>query len=568
MRTTISYVALACAILTFAACGSVTEDPSCETLSCGANASCAMVDGEATCQCDAAFEGDGQTCTDIDECATNTDDCADVGAECTNLQGSHNCACIAGFDGDGLTCDDVDECALATDNCFDNLGCTNNVGGFDCACPMGLFGDGIACTQASVTPDFGVVTDNVTISGAGFGATQGTITVDGVSALVTSWSDTSIVVPIPDVMPGLVSIEISPTASPAGSLPFTVVLPPKLYVHSGASIANGNASVVILDFDPTTGELVETLPQVELGTSDSGWGGYCAEQMLLHRSTRRLFVTSSTALNVFDINPATGELTPVTNSPLAVGSLAFGVSVTDAGDRALVTSFSTSTATVIDVAVDGTLTIAAGSPTATISGSTHTQLSGDGLFAYANSPTNMASYSVAADGSMAELATSPLVNRGGSTYTLHRRPGGNQIYVPDGSGFEAVSFDAVTGELTALVGSPFTHVTTRQAGTAFSPDGNRMFMRDADAANVAVYDLAADGTPTPVANSPFAMTGAVTNDACMRMTQDSVHLFVGSEAGPIAVFTVDAAGAPTAVPNSPFALVTTGTSSNSIATSW
>src|SRR4029077_19703041 len=51
---------------------------------------------------------------------------------------------------------------------------------------------------ASVSPTSGVIGTSVTISGAGFGATQvsgSTITFNGVAASPTSWSDTSIVAP-------------------------------------------------------------------------------------------------------------------------------------------------------------------------------------------------------------------------------------------------------------------------------------------------------------------------------------------------------------------------------------
>src|SRR5207253_2063727 len=54
---------------------------------------------------------------------------------------------------------------------------------------------------ASLSPNSGLIGTSVTISGAGFGATQGssTITFNGVAAAPTpaNWSDTSIVTPVP-----------------------------------------------------------------------------------------------------------------------------------------------------------------------------------------------------------------------------------------------------------------------------------------------------------------------------------------------------------------------------------
>jgi RHS repeat-associated protein len=50
----------------------------------------------------------------------------------------------------------------------------------------------------SLTPSAAVPESSVTISGQGFGATAGTVTFNGQAATVTNWSDTSIVVLVPD----------------------------------------------------------------------------------------------------------------------------------------------------------------------------------------------------------------------------------------------------------------------------------------------------------------------------------------------------------------------------------
>ena len=78
-------------------------------------------------------------------------------------------------------------------------------------------------------------------------------------------------------------------------------------------------------------------------------------------------------------------------------------------------------------------------------------------------------------------------------------------------------FDA-TGEITALAGSPFVGPGGRTGGTHFTADGSRMFIRTYNAATLGVYDLAADGTPTAVAGSPFTMSDLGAGDACMRVS--------------------------------------------------
>ena len=42
--------------------------------------------------------------TDIDECAMDTDNCAE-NATCSNIPGSFNCTCNEGYTGDGTCCE-------------------------------------------------------------------------------------------------------------------------------------------------------------------------------------------------------------------------------------------------------------------------------------------------------------------------------------------------------------------------------------------------------------------------------------------------------------------------------
>ena len=47
----------------------------CQPDSCDANATCADTTGSIACTCNDGYEGDGSTCTDIDECTLDTDGC-------------------------------------------------------------------------------------------------------------------------------------------------------------------------------------------------------------------------------------------------------------------------------------------------------------------------------------------------------------------------------------------------------------------------------------------------------------------------------------------------------------
>ena len=69
---------------------------------CHPNATCVNEVGRFSCVCNAGFYGDGQDCSDIDECQ-QTNNCSNF-ATCANTIGSYVCTCLDGFSGDGFTC--------------------------------------------------------------------------------------------------------------------------------------------------------------------------------------------------------------------------------------------------------------------------------------------------------------------------------------------------------------------------------------------------------------------------------------------------------------------------------
>merc|ERR1719267_423065 len=122
-----------------------------KTHDCHVDARCVNVPGDWFCRCLSGWEGDGLTCTDLDDC--DPDPCDPIHGTCEDRGPNlYECVCMPGWM--GIECgDDMDECTYedgAYSGCDPAALCSNSIGSHSCVCNEGYFGDGVTCTPCTV----------------------------------------------------------------------------------------------------------------------------------------------------------------------------------------------------------------------------------------------------------------------------------------------------------------------------------------------------------------------------------------------------------------------------------
>ena len=81
--------------------------------------------------------GSEPDCEDLDECGIEGSCHED--STCDNTVGTYTCTCIEGYEGDGQFCADINECApvarIGNNDCDVLATCNNTDASYTCTCP-------------------------------------------------------------------------------------------------------------------------------------------------------------------------------------------------------------------------------------------------------------------------------------------------------------------------------------------------------------------------------------------------------------------------------------------------
>jgi alpha-tubulin suppressor-like RCC1 family protein len=121
--------------------GGPDTNEDCAGRRCAVTANC-DVSPDAQCRCNPGYEGDGESCRDVDECAADAAACSPL-ETCLNRAGSFSCECLRGYERDASgACVDIDECQGGP--CDALVQCQNEPASFSCGvCPDEHWGNGV-----------------------------------------------------------------------------------------------------------------------------------------------------------------------------------------------------------------------------------------------------------------------------------------------------------------------------------------------------------------------------------------------------------------------------------------
>jgi N-acetylneuraminic acid mutarotase len=367
-------------------------------------------------------------------------------------------------------------------------------------------------TISSVTPTNGIAGTQVTITGSGFGATQGSgiVQLGNTAGVVTSWSDGQVVA---TVAPGSASgtVQILQNGVWSNSVPFTINLPHIASISPNSGAGGTVVTITGNGFGATQGSGV-----VWIGSTDGVVTSWSDTQVVASVGSSALSGIVKIQQNgtwsnavTFTVPGGGGTTTPVSIAPSIVTMLANGTQATQALDASgqpvtgltwtssnpAVATLSSDDPPIITAVGPGNATITAGSASIDVTVPPGTSLStgavtcanpGDGtavvsIIPAVPSPSGVADvFALQADGNVRAITTNCL-----AAWTAF--VGTNSTFIPDFQGGLIVAsyggqsiykLDGITGQAypayTSVYGNELETPVPHTDGTIFVVDGDQL----------------------------------------------------------------------------------------------
>ena len=179
-------------------------------------------------------------------------------------------------------------------------------------------------------------------------------------------------------------------------------------------------------------------------------------------------------------------------------------------------------------------------------------ISPDGKHLYVGS-FKLQAYDIAADGSLTPMAGSPFGNQ--SFHQLAITPDGSRLYAGGGTSNTIVGFAlAADGTPSALPGSPYAIGGTFAFGVALTPDGQHLYASGTTSNNLWGFNVNADGSLAPAPGSPISTGAGATKPQFIGVAPGGRFLYVANNGTTsVAAFFVNNDGSLSTLVGSPFA---------------
>jgi len=296
---------------------------------------------------------------------------------------------------------------------------------------------------------------------------------------------------------------------PAGSYPDAVVVAPngKFVYVANQTYPYYQGYISIYAINPATGELTAVEESPFFDNEGEPYG-------LAINPTGQFLYTPGVFTDVvsgYNVNPTSGNLTSISGS-FGTASQPEGIAIDPTGRFVYASnSLSDDVSAYTINPTSGALTQVEGSPFptggVTPAGVENVAFGAAGKFAYVTNVNSgiISAFAInPASGALSAIAGSPFQDLDGAPFGMTADPAGMFLYVGNvgSNNISVFAINFFSGALTPIVGSPFpagTYITC----LAIDQTGRFAYVTNTQSNNVSVFSIARNGALTPVAGSPF-----------------------------------------------------------------